>query len=120
MTATRRRADVRRPFVRARVRRDRRRCGRRGRPAFGTRPCDADGEPPLRPPAPRRWASSRPLSRVTGKDFFPSAAYTTIDAADGTGPVHIGGAGTEPIDGLFGYVVLGASRAGATTRPRSR
>jgi hypothetical protein len=44
---------------------------------------------------------------LTGKDVFPSAAYTTIDAAEGTGPVHVGGAGTEPIDGLFGYVVLG-------------
>jgi hypothetical protein len=44
---------------------------------------------------------------LTGKNFFPSAAYTTIDMTSGTGPVHIGGAGTEPIDGLFGYVALG-------------
>jgi hypothetical protein len=44
---------------------------------------------------------------LTGKDVFPSAAYTTIDLGSGTGPVHVGGAGTEPIDGLFGYVALG-------------
>jgi len=44
---------------------------------------------------------------LSGKDVFPSAAYTTIDLANGTGPVHVGGAGTEPIDGLFGYIALG-------------
>jgi hypothetical protein len=49
---------------------------------------------------------------LSGKDDFPSAAYAPIDLASGTGPVHIGGAGTEPIDGLFGYLTGGVSRWG--------
>jgi hypothetical protein len=48
---------------------------------------------------------------LTGKEFFPSAAYTPIDLGSGTGPVHIGGAGTEPIDSIA-YLFDGVSRWG--------
>jgi hypothetical protein len=49
---------------------------------------------------------------LTGKDFFPSAAYAPIDLTNGTGPVHVPGAGREPIDGIFGYLLGGVSRWG--------
>jgi hypothetical protein len=49
---------------------------------------------------------------LTGKDFFPSAAYAPIDLASGTGPVHLAAAGREPIDGIFGYLTGGVSRWG--------
>jgi hypothetical protein len=40
---------------------------------------------------------------LVGPDYYPSAAYVLIDAANGAGDVHIAGAGTEPEDGFTGY-----------------
>ncbi len=45
---------------------------------------------------------------LTGEDFFPSAAYTTIDAVRGTGDIHIAGAGALPDDGFTGYHFFGS------------
>jgi hypothetical protein len=50
---------------------------------------------------------------ISGPDLFPSAAYAPFTAASGSGPVHIGGAGNEPIDGFVGYLFdIGVSRWG--------
>ncbi len=43
---------------------------------------------------------------LVGPDFFPSAAYTTIDPTAGVGDIHIGGAGQGPEDGFTGYPKL--------------
>ncbi len=45
---------------------------------------------------------------LTGEDFFPSAAYVTIDALSGTGDIHIAGAGALPEDGFTGYHFFGS------------
>jgi len=40
---------------------------------------------------------------LVGPDFFPSAAYTHIDATNGAGDVHVAAAGAAPDDGFSGY-----------------
>lgn len=47
---------------------------------------------------------------VAGEDFFPSAAYATLDAATGAGPIVITGPGFAPDDGFSGYAPFSASR----------
>ncbi len=47
---------------------------------------------------------------VVGKDFFPSAAYATLDAVNGTSPIVISGPGAFPEDGFSGYVQFGGFR----------
>jgi len=44
---------------------------------------------------------------LVGPDFFPSAAYASIDAAQGVGDIHIAGAGVGPEDGFTGYDQFG-------------
>ena len=46
---------------------------------------------------------------VSGKDFYPSAAYARLTLAGGAGPVHIAAAGTKPADGFTGYRIFGGS-----------
>jgi len=43
---------------------------------------------------------------LVGPDFFPGAAYTTIDLRRGAGNIHIAGAGAGPQDGFTGYPKL--------------
>lgn len=45
---------------------------------------------------------------VVGQDFFPSAAFATLDANGGAGPIVISGPGQFPDDGFSGY---GGSRS---------
>lgn len=40
---------------------------------------------------------------VAGEDFFPSAAYATLDASNGAGPIVISFPGVAPDDGFSGY-----------------
>jgi len=47
---------------------------------------------------------------VVGKDFFPSAAYATLDAVNGTSSIVISGPGAFPEDGFSGYVQFGGFR----------
>jgi hypothetical protein len=44
---------------------------------------------------------------LLGPDFFPSAAYASIDAVQGVGDIHIAGAGLGPEDGFTGYDQFG-------------
>ncbi len=44
---------------------------------------------------------------LSGSDFFPTAAYVTIDAVNGAGPVHIFAMGAAPEDGFTGYYNFG-------------
>jgi hypothetical protein len=44
---------------------------------------------------------------IAGQHYFPSAAYTTIDAVNGAGPVHIAGAGAGPNDDHATYEAFG-------------
>ena len=50
---------------------------------------------------------------VVGADYYPSSAYTMIDAVNGAGAVHIAAAGVGPQDGFSGYKAFG-------TPPRPR
>ena len=43
-----------------------------------------------------------------GPNDFPSAAYSSVDAASGAGSIHIAGAGTAPEDGFSGYHFFGS------------
>jgi hypothetical protein len=55
---------------------------------------------------------------LVGKDYYPSAAYTPIDV-NGTGEVHIAGAGVGPQDGFCGYNAFDCSGSGENiARPR--
>lgn len=45
---------------------------------------------------------------LVGRDYYPSAAYTPIDAG-GTGAISIAGAGAAPADGFSGYRFFGGS-----------
>ena len=40
---------------------------------------------------------------LVGPDFFPSAAFTTLDAVKGAGAIQIASAGASPDDGFTGY-----------------
>jgi hypothetical protein len=44
---------------------------------------------------------------VVGRDFYPSAAYTALDANGNAGEIVVSGAGTAPDDGFSGYVPYG-------------
>ena len=44
---------------------------------------------------------------VSGQHYYPSAAYTTVDATNGAGPIHIAAAGAGPSDDLSGYAAFG-------------
>jgi hypothetical protein len=44
---------------------------------------------------------------VVGQDFFPSAAFATLDANSGAGPIVISGPGAFPDDGFSGYFPFG-------------
>lgn len=46
---------------------------------------------------------------LSGTDFYPTAAYVTIDPTNGAGPVHIAAAGALPVDGLGGYAAFTGS-----------
>jgi hypothetical protein len=55
---------------------------------------------------------------LVGKDYYPSAAYVPIDV-NGTGDVHIAGAGVGPEDGFCGYNAFDCSGSGENiARPR--
>jgi hypothetical protein len=45
---------------------------------------------------------------LVGPNFFPSAAYATVDAVNGAGNIHISAAGQLPEDGFTGYHFFGA------------
>lgn len=44
---------------------------------------------------------------LSGHHYYPSAAYTPIDAAAGAGAIHIAAAGVAPTDDLSGYAAFG-------------
>jgi hypothetical protein len=44
---------------------------------------------------------------ISGHHYFPSAGYTSIDAANGAGPIHIAGAGVAADDDISGYEAFG-------------
>jgi hypothetical protein len=44
---------------------------------------------------------------ISGQHYFPSAGYTTIDAVNGAGPIHIAAPGVAPTDDLSGYAAFG-------------
>jgi hypothetical protein len=44
---------------------------------------------------------------ISGQHYYPSAAYTLIDAANGAGDIHVAAAGTRPTDDLSGYEAFG-------------
>lgn len=44
---------------------------------------------------------------VIGQDYFPSAAYVSVDAANGAGPIVIFAPGVSPDDGATGYAPFG-------------
>jgi len=46
---------------------------------------------------------------LAGPDFFPSAAYVSINAVSGAGDIHIGASGAGPEDGFTGYKFYGGS-----------
>jgi hypothetical protein len=48
---------------------------------------------------------------LTGRDFFPSAAYAPVDVERGAGRVRIAAAGAFPEDGFTGYPSLGGDVA---------
>src|SRR4030088_47040 len=43
---------------------------------------------------------------LVGNDHYPSAAYATIDAANGVGNIHVAAAGVGPQDGFSAYPAL--------------
>jgi len=47
---------------------------------------------------------------IAGEDYYPSAAYTTLDAATGAGPIVITAPGYGPDDGFSGYFPFIISR----------
>ena len=49
---------------------------------------------------------------VSGKSYYPSVGYATIDAVNGAGDIHIAAAGTKPDDGFTGYAAYGGEGAG--------
>jgi len=56
---------------------------------------------------------------VVGADYYPSAAYVTLDvASSGTSPIHIAAAGKGPEDGLCEYQFFGCSGITGVARPR--
>jgi hypothetical protein len=46
---------------------------------------------------------------IAGVHYFPSAGYTSIDAVNGAGPIHIAAAGVAPTDDISGYEAFGGN-----------
>ena len=44
---------------------------------------------------------------ISGHHYYPSTAFTRIDAVNGAGDIHISAAGTRPTDDLSGYEAFG-------------
>jgi hypothetical protein len=44
---------------------------------------------------------------ISGQHYYPSAAYTRIDATSGAGVIHFAASGTKPTDDLSGYAAFG-------------
>jgi len=49
---------------------------------------------------------------IAGENFFPSAAYATLDVVKGSGPIVVTDPGFAPDDGFSGYVPFLISRVG--------
>jgi hypothetical protein len=49
---------------------------------------------------------------LTGPDFFPSAAFATLDVVNGAGDIQIAAPGALPDDGFTGYSAFGGARVG--------
>jgi hypothetical protein len=49
---------------------------------------------------------------LAGPDFFPSAAFATLDAVNGAGGIQIAALGALPDDGFTGYSAFGGARVG--------
>ena len=49
---------------------------------------------------------------LVGPDFFPSAAFATLDVVSGAGDIQIAAAGALPDDGFSGYSAFGGARVG--------
>ncbi len=49
---------------------------------------------------------------LVGSDFFPSAAFATLDVVNGAGEIQIAAAGALPDDGFTGYSAFGGARVG--------
>ena len=49
---------------------------------------------------------------LVGPDYYPSVAYTPIDATNGAGDVYIAAAGAGPDDGFTGYRAFGGQGTG--------
>ncbi len=49
---------------------------------------------------------------IAGENFFPSAAYTTLDAVSGAGTIVITGPGFAPDDGFSAYAPFAPGRVG--------
>ena len=49
---------------------------------------------------------------LVGPDFFPSAAFATLDVASGAGDIQIAAPGALPDDGFSGYSAFGGARVG--------
>jgi hypothetical protein len=49
---------------------------------------------------------------LVGPDFFPSAAFATLDVASGAGDIQIAAPGAVPDDGFTGYSAFGGARVG--------
>jgi hypothetical protein len=49
---------------------------------------------------------------LVGPDFFPSAAFATLDAVNGAGDIQIAAPGVLPDDGFTGYSAFGGARVG--------
>jgi hypothetical protein len=45
---------------------------------------------------------------LIGPDFYPSAAFATLDMIGGTGPIQIAASGAAPDDGFTGYGAFGS------------
>jgi hypothetical protein len=46
---------------------------------------------------------------LSGPNYYPTAAYVTVNAITGAGSIHIGGAGVGPADGFTGYAAEGGN-----------
>jgi hypothetical protein len=46
---------------------------------------------------------------LSGPDYYPTAAYVTVNAITGAGNIHVASAGVGPADGFTGYVAEGGN-----------
>ena len=49
---------------------------------------------------------------IAGENFFPSAAYATLDAVNGAGPIVVSDPGFAPDDGFSAYTPFLTGRVG--------